>query len=250
MQIRPAEQADIDGIRQLARVSTEASYGHALDEAVIAEAVESWYGQEELGEEIEDDNAVFLVADDDKEIVGFVQSYLVERREPVGEIDWLHVAPDERGRGIGHDLLTRCERELRGHGVERIEGRVLTANEAGTEFYEEEGFNTAGERGVDIGEETFTERVYSKFLDGTGDQLLTERRTDEDGNVMYVALDEADRGGKAPFYVTYDDRERTERRGFLCGACDGVVETMDAMGRAECHCGNRRKATRWDSAYL
>lgn len=249
MQFRRATRDDLDGIRAVARASTEASYGHALGEDVIAEAVESWYGADALGEEIDDENTVFLVADDDG-IVGFVQSYYVERREPVGEIDWLHVDPDHRGRGIGRDLFTRCERELRSRGVERLEGRVLQANEVGIEFYDQEGFETVGEREIEIGSETFTERLYSKFLDGDGEQLVTEARTSDDGNRIYVALDEAERGGKAPFYVTYTDRERTERRGFLCGGCDSIVDTMDSMGRVSCECGNKRRATRWDAAYL
>lgn len=249
MQIRTATAGDVDAIRRLAHESTAASYGHALSTEVIEEAVGSWYDTDDLTAEIDDEDAVFLVADDDG-VVGFVQSYYVERRDPVGEIDWLHVDPEERGRGIGRDLLTRCERELRGRGVERIEGRVLAANEAGGEFYEEEGFTTVGDRDVEIGGETFTERLYSKFVDGAGEQLLTEVRTSGDGDQLYVALDEAERGGDAPFYVTYDDRDRTERRGFLCGACDSVADTMDAMGRVECGCGNRRKATRWDASYL
>ncbi|MEZ3116209.1 GNAT family N-acetyltransferase [Halobaculum sp. MBLA0147] len=250
MRLRNARREDVDAIRAIARASTAASYGHALSETVIDEAIESWYGSEELEGEIDDDDAVFVVADDDGDVVGFVQSYYVERREPVGEIDWLHVAPDERGRGIGRDLFARCERTLRSRGVERIEGRVLAANETGAEFYEEEGFTVAGEREIEIGGESFTERFYSKFLDDGGEQVLTEARTDTDGERIYVALDEAERGGQAPFYVTYEDRDRTTRRGFLCGACDTVVDTMDAMGRVECACGNRRKATRWDAAYL
>jgi N-acetylglutamate synthase-like GNAT family acetyltransferase len=230
MQIRTATTGDVDAIRRLARESTAASYAHALSEAVIEEAVGSWYDTDDLAAEIDDEDAVFLVADDDG-VVGFVQSYYV-------------------GRGIGRDLLTRCERELRGRGVERIEGRVLAANETGAEFYAEEGFSTVGDRDVEIGGETFTERLYSKFVDGSGEQLLTEVRTGADGDQLYVALDEAERGGNAPFYVTYEDRDRTDRRGFLCGACDSVADTMDAMGRVECGCGNRRKATRWDASYL
>ncbi|ERH12619.1 MAG: acetyltransferase [halophilic archaeon J07HB67] len=249
MQIRTATADDVAAIRRLAHESTAASYTHALSAAVIEEAVESWYDTDDLAAEIDDEDAVFLVADDDG-VVGFVQSYHVERRDPVGEIDWLHVDPEERGRGVGRDLLTRCERELRGRGVERIEGRVLAANESGTGFYEEEGFSTVGDRDVEIGGETFTERLYSKFVDDAGEQLLTEVRESTDGEQLYVALDEAERGGNAPFYVTYEDRDRTDRRGFLCGACDSVADTMDAMGRVECGCGNRRKATRWDASYL
>lgn len=249
VQYRTATAADVSGIRSVARASIAASYGHALADDVIEQAVETWYSADELDTELADDDATFVVASTDDGIVGFAQSYYVNRREPVGEIDWLHVHPDHRGVGIGAGLLERVETRLRSRGVERIEGRVLVANEAGGAFYEGQGFTAAGERDVAIGDTEFTERLYSKFTD-SDEQVLTEARTTSDGERVYVAYDESDRASDAPLYTTYADRERDERVGFLCGACGELVDTMDSMGRVECTCGNRRKATRWDAAYL
>jgi Acetyltransferases len=249
IQYRTATRADVSGIREVARGSIAASYGHALSDALIDEAVETWYAAEELTDELGEESAEFVVASAGETVVGFAQCYYVERREAVGEIDWLHVHPDHRGAGIGEQLLGRIETRLRSRGVERIEGRVLAANESGGEFYEQQGFSMAGERDVEIGDGRFTERIYSKFI-SDGQQVLTEARTTADGDRVYVAYDESERASDAPLYTTYADRDRAQRVGFLCGACGELADTMDSMGRVECSCGNRRKATRWDAAYL
>jgi ribosomal protein S18 acetylase RimI-like enzyme len=251
MEIRDARVEDIEGIRTVARRSLAASYGHALAEDIIEEAVERWYDEETLAADLSDDDTAFLVADDDGRIVGFAQSYIVDRRDPVGEIDWLHVDPDSRGGGLGDRLLATLEERLLDHGVTRIEGRVLAANEAGSSFYETEDFEAIGERTVQIGAEPFDERLYSKFPGSEGRQVLTEATALPDGRQVYVALDESERGSKGPFYATYFDRDRSDRYGYICGNCDGFDVSMDTMGRVVCNdCDNRRKPTRWDASYL
>jgi len=249
MDLRDATVEDVDGIRETARASLSASYGHALSTDLIEEAVESWYDADGVTETLDDVDAVFVVAVDDGEVVGFVQSYLVERREPVGELDWLHVHPDHRGSGIGSALLERVESALRSAEVDRIEARVLVDNEAGTEFYEREGYEFAGERDVNIGEETFAEREYRKQvgrLTGISEAVYET----EAGDTVHVAFDESDRGSRAPFYVAYADPDHEQRYGYLCGNCEGTDVAIDTMDRMECRdCENRRKPTRWDAAY-
>jgi len=251
MDIREATAADIDGIRTVAHDSLAASYGHVLGDDIIAQAVERWYDEETLADDLDDPETEFLVADDDGDIVGFAQSYVVDRRDVVGEIDWLHVEPENRGSGIGDELLAALETRLMDHGVGRIEGRVLEANEAGAGFYEREEFEGIGERTVEIGGEPFVEKLYSKFPETGGRQVLTEAATLPDDRQVFVALDESVRGSNGPFYSVYLDRDRSERYGYLCGNCDGFSISMDTMGRVVCKdCENRRKPTRWDASYL
>lgn len=251
MDLRTATPEDVDVVRSVARASLEASYGHALSESAMGDAVETWYGAPELDAELTDDDAVFVVAVEDGEVVGFAQSYFEERHEPVGRIDWLHVHPDHREHGIGTDLLQYVESELLDRDVTRIEGRVLVENESGTTFYDQEGFTAGPERDVDIGGETFKERLYTKFPEGDGEATNTEAITTPDGRTLYVAYDEAERASKAPFYATYTERDRTTREGYFCGNCESITPLVDSMGTVECpECGNRRKPTRWDAAYL
>ncbi len=252
MDFREARRGDIEEIQAVAHASLDASYGHVLDEDLISEAVSQWYGTDQLGEDLSDEDTVFIVAVEDGGVAGFAQSYVVARHDPVGEIDWLHVSPDHRGEGLGSQLLKRVELALLERGVTTIEAEVLAANEAGAEFYDEQGYTLTEERDVEIGGETFVEEVFAKFPDESGSgQVLMERRVGPDERPLYVAYDERERGSDSPFYTAYSDSERQQRYGFFCSNCGGFDTAIDAMGRVECNeCGNRRKATRWDSSYL
>ena len=249
MQLRAATATDVDAIREVARESLLASYDHAVEEALLAEAVDEWYDPEDLVADIADEHTVCPVAVVGDDVVGFAESYVVGRRERVGEIDWLHVHPDHRESGIGSALLERVEAELSDADVDRIEARVLVANEAGTAFYEGEGYELVGERSVEIGGETFDEREYRKQvsrLTGISEGVVET----DDGDTVYVAFDENERGSDGPFYVAYVDPDREQRYGYFCGNCEGTDIAIDTMDRMECaDCGNRRKPSRWDAAY-
>jgi ribosomal protein S18 acetylase RimI-like enzyme len=249
MNIRQANADDVAEIRRVARESLAESYGHALDDELIDSVVGKWYGDEDLSADLADDDTFFVVAEADGRLVGFVQSYVVSRRELIGEIDWLHVAPENRGQGIGAELLESLETELIERGVERIEGVVLVANEMGTGFYDDHGFTAAGERVIDIAGTEFPERVYVKFPDPSEYDADLEGRS-HNGTQLYVAHDETVRGADGVFHAVYMDLDREERYGWAC-SCGNVGVVMDTMERLECgDCGNRSKATRWDAAYL
>jgi ribosomal protein S18 acetylase RimI-like enzyme len=252
MEIRAATPEDVEAVQSVARASMQASYGHALDEDLIDDAVSQWYDLDEVTAELEDDSTVVVVAVEDGDVVGFAQSYVVTRRDRVGEIDWVHVHPEHRGRGIGTRLLQHVESVLRERDVARVEGRVLAENEAGVDFYEEHGYEQVGERRIRIGDGEFDERTFSTILeDDRPAEPALERREGPEGEPVYVALDETTRGNRGPFYAVYADEDRAERVGWLCGADDSYDIAMDTMERIECNtCGNRSKAARWDAAYL
>ncbi|SDX87878.1 GNAT family N-acetyltransferase [Halobellus clavatus] len=252
MDIRDATTEDVAEIRRVAAESLSASYGHAIREDAIDAAIDKWYSAQRVTASLNDDSEVFVLAADEGGVVGFAQSEISEGRETVGYLDWLHVVPEHRGAGIGSQLLARLEQELIEADVDRLEGRVLTENEEGVTFYDDQGFSEVGERTVEIRDETFTERVYTTFLDDDqGDPTgLDERRT-EDGTSVHIAYDESVRGSDAPFFAVYLDGDRSERYGWMCGADDSLDIAMDTMERLECNgCGNRRKPVRWDAAYL
>jgi Acetyltransferases len=250
MNLRDAEPDDVDDIRRVARESLDASYGDVVTEDVLLDAVDMWYGEDALAEKITDDSTFLPVALEGEEVVAFAESYVVDRRERVGEIDWLHVHPDYRGQGFGTALLTRVESMVRDAEVTRIEGQVLKTNESGTAFYEQSGYEQAGERAISIGEQEFAELLFIKQAN-YGEQILVEAHTDDDGTRVYVAYDESSRGSEAPFYATYTDRSHTDRYGFFCGGCRSFDAAIGTMDEVQCtNCGNRRKPARWDAAYL
>lgn len=249
MDLRPAATTDHEGIRRVADASLDASYSHVIDDETRTAAVEYWYDDQTVADRLTAADSLMVVAVDNGEIIGVVQSELVDGYDLTGVIDWLHVDPDHRGMGVGGDLLARVEAELRDRDVDAIEGRVLAANTVGADFYERHGFTLADKRHVEIGDRTFTELRYRKRYRDNRDVLTGELSTDD--GTIYVAYNESDRGSQGPFYVAYLDPERTDRYGYVCGACSSSKVAMDAMGRVECSdCDNARKPSRWDAAYL
>ena len=107
MDIRQANADDVAEIRRVASESLAESYGHAVDEELIDSVVEKWYGSEDLSSDLAADDTYFVVAEEDGRLIGFAQSYLISRREIVGELDWLHVDPESRGKGVGAALRAR-----------------------------------------------------------------------------------------------------------------------------------------------
>jgi hypothetical protein len=74
--------------------------------------------------------------------------------------------------------------------------------------------------------------------------------TTTDGETVYVAREEGERGSKGPFFVVYTGEQGERRYGYLCGNCERIDNAMDPMGRIECNvCGNVRKPTEWDAAH-
>ena len=71
-----------------------------------------------------------------------------------------------------------------------------------------------------------------------------------DGETLYVAHDEAERGSKAPFFVVYVTEDRSRRWGYFCSNCETLDTAVDSMGRIQCNgCSNLHKAEEWDAAH-
>ncbi|WP_408959123.1 GNAT family N-acetyltransferase [Natrinema sp. 74] len=255
MEIREATDDDAEAIRSIARESLNSTYTDFLDAETIDDAVGKWYG-ESFADDLADDRLLFLVVERDGDVVGFSQSELVGQQANTGHLLWLHIHPDHRDGGTGVRLLVGTREALLEEGASEIQGFVLEDNEGGNQFYRDHGFERAGQREVDIGDETFTENVYVESdLEDDGEwgaiDEVSVGEASADGQTIYVSYGEAARGSKAPFYTAYRTADRHDRYAWFCGHCESIDNAMDAMGRIECNdCGNRRKATRWDASYL
>lgn len=250
MEVRDATADDFEAMRTTAAASMHESYDSFLGPETIDGALEEWYGADTLAAQMEAEGALVFVAEDDDDVVGFVQAEVVSKDPVEGRILWLHVHPDARGDGIGSRLFVRAQEELRQRGAEQITGVVLEGNEVGTAFYEGHGFTRAGDREVEVGDESYAEVLYVEAESGVSEwESLDEY--DLDGRPVYVSYSEADRGSKGPLYTAYSDPDRDRKYGYFCGACHSFDVSMNSMGVVECNeCENRRKATRWDASYL
>ncbi|MFW5911714.1 MAG: GNAT family N-acetyltransferase [Halolamina sp.] len=255
MELRPARETDIPGIRDVAARSLAASYADVLDAEGRQQAVEAWYGTEEspdaFATELGDDRTVLVVAAEEDEILGFAQGYLAGERPLVGQIEWLHVRPDRREHGIGSQLLDAIESALHDAGADRIESRVIEANEAGRTFYEQRGYEPTSTRRVELADRRMAElTLVADPAAASIGEAPTARRETADGETVVIAFDESERGDEGPFHPTYLDDDREQQYGWHCGNCDSLDVSVGSMDEFVCNeCGNRRRAMRWDAVY-
>ena len=88
-------------------------------------------------------SAVFLVAEEEGRIAGYIGMYI---SVPEGEITNVAVAPSLRGRGIGKTLVEAMKKWAVDHRVTRIVLEVRAGNEVAIHVYELTGFVKLGLR--------------------------------------------------------------------------------------------------------
>jgi ribosomal protein S18 acetylase RimI-like enzyme len=274
MNVREPTAADHDRIAAVAESAMTSSY--QLSPQEIERITAEQFGDDALAAKRERESIHLRVVEteadvDEPTVVGYVEGRV---DEPWGTLEWLFVEPEHRGGGVGTALFEAGREALEAAGAEQLRGQTLEANAAGQEFFEAFGLEQAGDRRVEIGDETLTENVY---VDPSGDPGAAEAVQDEaiedeaalpditvrggdvtaethDGRRVYLDTDDPESGEDGPFFVTYTDPAYTERFGYYCSNCGSLDVTMDSSDRLEClECGNShatRSSEAYDGSYL
>lgn len=233
---------DGPAVRDLVSRSMQASY--SLGPSTIDAAVEEWFGDDALATKLEDGDVHLVGLSADETLVGIAEGVYHEEQE-AGDVDWIHVDPDYRGEGYGKRLFEELTATMEERGAAYVRGMVLANNADGNAFYREHDFEKVGERDLEIDGSTYTEHIYHA---ADLDRFVV---VEDEGREVYVDRTDVDRGSMASFYRVYSDPDGDQLYGYQCGHCSALANAMDAMGRIECtECGNTRKPTRWDAAYL
>jgi ribosomal protein S18 acetylase RimI-like enzyme len=241
MEIRQAQSRDRPAIRDVARRSLQASY--PLGPKTITGAIEEWYEEGRLSEILENEDRLLLVVEVDGQVVGFSESAITDAN--TGELLWLHVDPDHRAEDYGEQLFEATRDRLAERGVTTLQSRVLADNPEGSAFYEKQGLSKVGETEVKIDGDPYVENVYAETEHEDVESIELDDET------VYVHHEATERGSLSAFHLVYTTRDADELYGYWCSKCDSLANAMDAMGRIRCDsCGNARKPTRWDAAYL
>jgi ribosomal protein S18 acetylase RimI-like enzyme len=108
-------------------------------------AKEVFMDAEEFRFGIVDPHSVFLVAEENAEIIGFVYASLLDHDKPLEKqsacLIYLTVLPEYRHKGIANELYTACERSLKEKGVSGIYGWAnVESDGAIVEFMKKQGF--------------------------------------------------------------------------------------------------------------
>ena len=93
--------------------------------------------RERIAREIDGPCSVFLVAEDEGELVGAILGTHDGRK---GWINRLVVSPQHRFRGIGSALVTAVEERLSARGIEIFAGQIEDWNESSMIFFERLGY--------------------------------------------------------------------------------------------------------------
>lgn len=166
VEVREAEPADRRAIRDVHVASVRGLAADSYDDAVI----EAWTGDEDRDPSVyavDDEDVVFVVADDGGEVVGFGElaagpdataSYDLAAD---AEIRAVYVGPEHAGEGVGSALLRELENEGRDRGVSTV---VLTASVNAAAFYEHHGY------------ERIERTTYAFGEDATGPVVVMRKR--------------------------------------------------------------------------
>jgi ribosomal protein S18 acetylase RimI-like enzyme/ribosomal protein S27AE len=286
MELREADTTDTERLRELARTAMTASY--ALSPQQLDAIVEEQFDEDRLARTFDGSETVVLVAesseygggggsddDDGDTVAGLVEGEVVDGR---GEVRWLFVDPEHRGRGIGTELFEGAIEALGERGANQVVASTLEANAEGEQFFERFGFGRVEQRHIEVGNESLVEHVYAEGADdgsaseeeqataADAEAIAVEDLPDveshggvttataADGRRLYVDRGEGESGTERPFLVTYADEDHTERFGYYCANCGSLDPTEDDMGRIECGaCGNthaERSGEAYDDSYL
>ena len=145
MIIRRAKKSDIDDIIRLADQlrKTEAPLDktkNIKEDSYLSDI----YREKEL-KYISSRKKIFLVAEIDKKIIGYVNGYIVENpdiyyREPVAYLDCLCVDKVSRKQGIGKKLIDEFSSIVKKKGAKYVKLNAFENNTPAVNLYKKEGF--------------------------------------------------------------------------------------------------------------
>lgn len=254
MEIRAAEPADLDRIREIAAASFQSSFSLSPEE--IESILEDAFSEERLSERLSDPNARVLVAEHETDAAPPIGGFADAEIEPQPTLRWLHVDPVARGAGIATALVDRVHEEA---GGTPLTARVLEEAVEGGEFLERFGLRKTGSDHVEYTGVEFAVSVFTAAEDT--DRTATEEPAEPsvavpesvtaDGRERPVDRENPIPGRDAPFFRTTVDADRDEPYGYFCSNCGSTDVAADGLDRLECgNCGNAHLADEWDGAYL
>lgn len=154
MTIRPFHPKDRAAIDKLA-IKLHAYFAQVDDTAEslpFASPRDAHSYMQQMIDDSENMNGAMYVAEENGEVVGFIQGVIIDHQlgqdvvfdavhapRKDGWIGLLYVEPEQRGSGIGRALLDEMKRYFQGKNCDTLRLRVLSGNQRAMAFYEKYG---------------------------------------------------------------------------------------------------------------
>jgi len=154
--IRYATATDAVALSQLGADTFRAAYSEANDPRMVEGYIADHYSPAIQRAELRDDRLIYLVAEIDAHLAGFVllrtdQSHPdVEGTSPI-RLARIYVDTPHLGVGLGSALMARCIEECRMRGHDLLWLGVWERNLKAIGFYERWGFTPVGVEVFDVG---------------------------------------------------------------------------------------------------
>lgn len=157
--IRQARPADSSELQTIAADVWNETYADHYHQATIDAALEEWYSEAAVVELIERDDAVYLVAEEDSGLLGYVSGGPTDEAG-LAYLGALYVTTDRWGEGIGTALLERFEESCLDAGYEELTFNVASGNDQAAAFYRSHGYEVVDEQATELFGERTTEQVF------------------------------------------------------------------------------------------
>jgi ribosomal protein S18 acetylase RimI-like enzyme len=161
LEIRPAEERDVEGIQRVAREAWDQVYSGLFGAAERKRVLDHAFSRRTLLEDLSRHSSWFFVAAAGNGVVGFAE--LVLEGDTCGEVVRVAVTPEWQRRGIATALLSRGFAVLAAAGVSCVTAAVEPEDEACRALFERQGFQGSDDPLSD--------------LDDVGMELAEYRRT-------------------------------------------------------------------------
>lgn len=158
MNVRPATEADIDDLRDVARRSWKHDYPDVVNRENVEDALNEWYSPQRISAGLDHPETTLLVAEVDGDLVGFVHAYYDDDTDR-SYILRLYVEPERRRSTVATRMIDRLCETLFEHS-EQVRAIALKRNALAERLYLDYGFEPDEAYETDIGGTFYEENVY------------------------------------------------------------------------------------------
>lgn len=152
MLIRPACKADHNAIAALHLKSWQSAYRDIFSQSFLSNRAPEIL-QKQWQDKVPEQDDILLVAEEQSQLSGFIAVWMQD--EPF--IDNLHVDPNQRGNGLGGQLLQAALEQLRAAGRTSAHLWVFQSNVKAIAFYKRHGAQTGPRQ---------PKMIYGQSIDG------------------------------------------------------------------------------------